>query len=286
MPDWYFEHDLGGGITTPTKSPADHQRHQERLKYLFGPLNTVCGGDLKGRQVLDVGCNSGFFSLAALECGANSVVGVDADKTRIDQCRFLMEALEVDANRHQFTCGDFFTFLGEEHRDKKFDVVLCLGVLHRVGCASFFPLLEEVARRGTDLLVFDVAVSNQYGPVLELHREREDQPNYLNDNRLHEKRYLVIRPSLVGLQQCLKNLGYDSVILPPTFSKSNLFADYLAGGRRGVIASRRTDLSVIAGESANRRVLGGIPAGVLARSLVYRMLKRAAPGLAGRLFGS
>jgi ribosomal protein L11 methylase PrmA len=41
--------------------------------------------------VLDLGCNAGFWSLAAIDAGADLVVGIDGRQMHIDQANLVFE---------------------------------------------------------------------------------------------------------------------------------------------------------------------------------------------------
>jgi len=58
------------------------------------PLSELYGGSLKGKRVLDLGCNAGFWSLDALERGADFVLGLDGRRMHIDQANFVFEVKE------------------------------------------------------------------------------------------------------------------------------------------------------------------------------------------------
>jgi 2-polyprenyl-3-methyl-5-hydroxy-6-metoxy-1,4-benzoquinol methylase len=59
--------------------------HEQRKCYFFGPLIELCGGSLKGKRVLDLGCSAGFWSLDAVESGCDFVLGIDGRQMQIDQ---------------------------------------------------------------------------------------------------------------------------------------------------------------------------------------------------------
>jgi SAM-dependent methyltransferase len=80
---------------------------------------------VKDKRVLDIGCNSGAYSLWAKSRGAREVVGVDLDEKRLEQGRQLAlhEQLDVTFERRSILeIGD----LG------RFDVVLCFAVLTEI----------------------------------------------------------------------------------------------------------------------------------------------------------
>jgi len=103
--------------------------------------------DLRGKTVLDIGCNGGFFSLEMKRRGARRVLGLDLDEAYLAQARFAADVEELDIEFRRMSVYDVGA-LGEQ-----FDVVLFLGVLYHLR----HPLLaldlihEHVAR---DVLVF------------------------------------------------------------------------------------------------------------------------------------
>ena len=85
----------------------------------------LSGIDYKGKRVLDVGCNSGKYALAAKAAGAAEVIGVDVNKNRLEQARMIAmnESLDV-------------TFLNKGIEGiaelGQFDIVICIAVLTEV----------------------------------------------------------------------------------------------------------------------------------------------------------
>src|SRR2546426_11351896 len=83
---WFHCIDLGNGIKTKTEStsgePADHP---------WGTWQTIqrCLPDLSGKNVLDVGCNAGFYAVEAKRRGAAHVMGIDAQRRCIQQALFV-----------------------------------------------------------------------------------------------------------------------------------------------------------------------------------------------------
>ena len=128
FPRWHYRFEFEGGATTPVVDLGKVNRHEQRRRYFFDALLQVTGGSLEGRRVLDLGCNAGWWSLQAIEAGADFVLGVDNRQMHIDQANLVFEAKGIDSTRYRFEQGDVFT---HDFGDP-FDVVLCLGLMEHV----------------------------------------------------------------------------------------------------------------------------------------------------------
>ncbi|HEU0030813.1 MAG TPA: class I SAM-dependent methyltransferase [Kofleriaceae bacterium] len=108
--EWYQTIELSGGVTT--KGSVDSRKRYPALERI----------DVRGKRVLDIGCNSGAYSLWAKRHGAREVIGIDIQDKRLEQARQLArhEGLDITfANRSLYDVGA----LG------RFDVVFCFAVL-------------------------------------------------------------------------------------------------------------------------------------------------------------
>ncbi len=117
---WFHNLDLNGVQTAPQHFLGDFPRVFWR--YIEGAVP-----DLRGKSVLDVGCNGGFYSVEAKRRGARRVVGIDVDERYLNQARFAAEVLGFpDIEFRRMTVYDVAK-LGE-----KFDVVIFMGVLYHL----------------------------------------------------------------------------------------------------------------------------------------------------------
>ena len=120
--------------------------------------------DLRGRSVLDIGCNAGFFSLECKRLGADRVVGVDVnqgtDHDFLAQARFAAAELGLEVEYREQD------FLGLD--DGPFDVVLFLGVLYHL--EDPLRALDKLAELTRRLLVVESYVTRDRRPTLEFRR--------------------------------------------------------------------------------------------------------------------
>jgi tRNA (mo5U34)-methyltransferase len=138
---WFHNMPLKGVWTAPEHFLGDYPMVKWRCYADALPQ------DLRGKTVLDIGCNGGFFSLEMKRRGADRVLGLDFDEEYLAQARFAAKVEGLDIEFRKMSVYDVAA-LGE-----RFDIVFFIGVFYHLR----HPLLaldlvhEHVAR---DLLVF------------------------------------------------------------------------------------------------------------------------------------
>ncbi len=148
--DWFHNIDLGGVKTAPDHFLGDYPAMVWEL------IAPALPQDLRGKSVLDIGCNAGFFSIQLKRRGAARVLGVDFDPRYLAQARLAAEVSGLDIEFRELSVYDLAS-LGE-----RFDVVLFMGVLYHLR----HPLLaldlvrEHVAQ---ELVVFQSMIRGANG---------------------------------------------------------------------------------------------------------------------------
>jgi tRNA (mo5U34)-methyltransferase len=117
---WFHNLDLDGVPTAPSHFLGDYPSVKWRH------FAEVVPKSLKGKTVLDIGCNAGFYALEMKRRGADRVLGLDSRDEYLAQARFAAEVtgLEVEfRNMSVYEIGR----LGET-----FDLVIFMGVLYHL----------------------------------------------------------------------------------------------------------------------------------------------------------
>lgn len=241
FPGWHYQFNFDG-ITTPIWGEAAITRHEKRERYFFDTLVRLCGGSLKGRRVLDLGCNAGWWSLKAIEAGCDFVAGVDGRQMHIDQANLVFEAKRVDRARYQFTVGNI---LAEPWPAGDFDVVLCLGLLYHI--SKPVELMERISDVNNDLLVVDTEIIDLGGSYWASHRESIKDPWNAVDFET------VLTPSRQAVIDLAGQFGYTVAPLAPDMTNCPGVSDYLRGTRLAFMCAKRTDLSSLAPDRGNSR---------------------------------
>lgn len=228
---WNYQFDLAGHQTV--LDPGVINRHEQRRNYFFRPLVSLLGGSLAGKRVLDLGCNQGFWSLAAIENGCDYLLGIDGRQMHIEQARFIFDVKRIAKERYDFRCGNIFDLLNDDLG--KFDIVLCLGLMYHI--SKHMTLLERVSAINTDLLVIDTDLSMMRTSVLQIRKESLENPVNAIDYEL------VLHPTRAALLDMVQQFHYRTVVLRPSFSDYTGAALYKNGARRAFICAKQTDLA-------------------------------------------
>jgi len=138
---WFHNLDLGGVQTAPDHFLGDYPRVKWR------EFEHAIPADLRGKTVLDIGCNAGFYSIEMKRRGAARVVAVDSDERYLAQARLAAEVTGSEIEFRRLSVYD----VGE--LAERFDLVLFMGVFYHLRHPLLaLDLLNEHAVG--DLLVF------------------------------------------------------------------------------------------------------------------------------------
>jgi tRNA (mo5U34)-methyltransferase len=141
MGPWFHNLRISGIETAPDHFLGDYPNVK------FAGFRNTIPADLRGKSVLDIGCNAGFYSLEMKRRGAERVLSIDTDEHYLRQARFAAEMEGAKIEFLQMPVWDIAAL------NEKFDLVIFMGVLYHLR----HPLLaldlihEHVAK---DLLLF------------------------------------------------------------------------------------------------------------------------------------
>jgi tRNA (mo5U34)-methyltransferase len=228
FPRWHYAFEFDGGLSTPTPDPTFANRHEQRRRYFFDPLVEACGGSLEGRRVLDLGCNAGYFSLLALDAGADFVLGVDGREMYLEQAQLVFEAKGIDPARYRFQHANVFAWDPAE----TFEIALCLGLLDHV--SKPVELFEVMVRAGAETLVIDTEISRARSSGFEV--------SSLYDRNAVIDYPLVFIPTRQAVLELADEFGYEAVALADNITDYAGMADYRDQRRLAFICSKSLTL--------------------------------------------
>jgi len=207
---WFHCIELGEDVRTKSASvagePADHPSGT------WQTIRQCLPEDLTGKDVLDVGCNAGFYAVEAKRRGARRVLGVDARRFHVRQAMFVRSALDLDIEFERMSVYEL-----NPHDVGRFDVTLALGLLYH--CKHPMLALEKLARVTKETLIVETATlpSNLLPVALQRSIGGLDVTLYPaayieNEREAKEEAYNWFLPSVEGLTSMLKTVGFRDVV--------------------------------------------------------------------------
>lgn len=222
---WHYAYRFTGGLDFTARhadqSPlADSpERPLQRFRHFMPWLLDANGGTLAGKRVLDIACNSGFWSIQCALLGAREVVGFDAREELIEQANLI--ASIVGVNNTEFRVLDFWD-MRPEAVGGSFDVVLNLGILYHLPKAlEALELTKAVAR---EHVVLDTVVLSTREPLI---RVKWEEPT---DIRNVASAGITMTPSRASVELMLQQLNFTQWAEIP-LRTADMPDDYLAGNR-------------------------------------------------------
>lgn len=126
----------------------------------------------EGLTILDIGCNNGFYGLKAISEGAKYVLGIDNNDPFLNIGRNAAKALEYD--NIDFMMLNVLTGIIP---NRKFDVVLCLNLVHHFkNIDQVNYLFDQLWNRCKDTIIFE---------VLDCKSEWEIIANKIGNKKIH-----------------------------------------------------------------------------------------------------
>lgn len=141
---WYHNLELAPGVWT-NPAMGDYPRLRWNL------IEPHVPADLTGKTVLDLSCNSGFFSIEMKRRGAKRVVGVERVAKAVRQAELVREATGVD---FEIVHDDVFSFCW--NNTEAFDYVLFMGLFYHLRAPLF--ILDRVALVVREKMFFQTVV--------------------------------------------------------------------------------------------------------------------------------
>ena len=131
--DWFHNIDIYGVHTAPDHFLGDFPKI--KWQHIAGAIPQ----DLSGAQVLDIGCNGGFYSLEMKRRGAARVLGIDVDDRYLNQARFASSTLGLAIELARRSVYEVEQIPGQ------FDYVFFMGVFYHLRYPMF--ALDQVVKK-------------------------------------------------------------------------------------------------------------------------------------------
>jgi SAM-dependent methyltransferase len=221
---WHYAYEFEGGLSfrahhnQPGLLSDASERPLQRFRHFMPYLVASQNGLLKGKRVLDIACNSGFWSIQCALMGAD-VTGFDGRPELIEQANLIKSITGTD--NVEFRVLDFWD-MSNEALGGPFDIVLNLGILYHLPKPLEALELTKSMARGHVLL--DTGVSPANGSVIKLSWEEPV------DIRAATNAGIVAYPSKDAINLMLKHIRASEWFEIPLRSE-DMPPDYLDGRR-------------------------------------------------------
>jgi len=217
---WHYAYAFEGDLSFPARhnNPghlADApERPLQRFRHFMPSLVASNNGSLRGKRVLDIACNSGFWSIQCALLGAE-VVGFDGREELIRQANLIKSIVGVE--KVEFRILDFWD-MSPQRLGGTFDVVLNLGILyHLTDPLKALQLTKSMARQ---YILLDTNVCSSRDSVIKLYWE---EPADIRDAITPG---IVVQPSKSSIDLMLRHIGAATWLEIP-MQTIDMPADYL-----------------------------------------------------------
>jgi tRNA (mo5U34)-methyltransferase len=221
---WHYAYSFEGGPVMgmrhnhPGPRTDDPRRALQRFGHFMSDVVQAAGGSLAGKRVLDIACNSGFWSIQCALLGAE-VVGFDARPELIEQANLIKRITGVE--NVEFRLLDFWD-MTPDALDGPFDVVLNLGILYHL--AEPLRALQLTRAMTRDLILLDTVVNSSAEALV---RMQWEEPLDIRDAATAG---VVAHPSKTAVELMLRHAGVRSFYEIPLRS-ADMPGDYLTNRR-------------------------------------------------------
>ncbi|MGH7768852.1 MAG: class I SAM-dependent methyltransferase [Candidatus Binatia bacterium] len=222
---WHYTYEFDGGLSfsshyanLSSQPPGATRRHFQRFRHFMPYLLAAQNGSLKGKRILDMACNSGFWSIQCALLGAE-VVGFDGRPELIEQSNLIKSIVGV--RNVEFRVLDFWD-LSPQSMGGTFDIVFNFGLLyHLPKPVEALQLTKSMAREN---ILLDTAVYRTKKPVIRLEWEEPD------DIRNATRSGVVARPSKASIEMMLKHIHVGEAFEIPLHT-TDMPPQYIDGRR-------------------------------------------------------
>ena len=213
--DWNHNYSFPFGISTNNNINSGSGHNINKWKKLETIFETL---DILDKSIIDIGCSDGYYSNKCAELGAKNVLGVDLDDLRINRAKFASEILKI--KNVEFKKLDIY---GDDLNVKDFDIVLGLGILHRV--PDIYGCLKKLS---------------ELGNILILEFKTFDSPDAVSkwgggETKVNKFNRLYFLPSIKLITDILEHLNFDVIKVDKDNSKLKFKRTIMVARKKKII---------------------------------------------------
>jgi hypothetical protein len=198
-----------------TLNVFDQPRNLNRLNRRFEHVIRPNLAHIRGKRVLDLGSHDGHWCWAALECGAEYVLGVEGRRELVERSHDIFSARQIDPARYDFVRGDVHAALAEI--EGRFDTILCLGLFYHI--LDHHRLMQLMGALRPEAIVLDTMVVPDDNAFIQLLREDPAKPINAIPRSDGQRETAVGWPSRGALTVLAAEIGYTVEVIPWNFER-------------------------------------------------------------------
>jgi len=208
---WYYPVSIGGEpVEMGVGNKANHEYLRQYVEYRGAVLTSPVMSRYKfrGKTMLDVACNCGYWGLRYARKGLKKYVGIEGRQVFVEQGIMLWKEADLDID-FSFYVGDVMEHelwaraCGGSVEPFMFDFVLCSGILYHL--PEWLPVLQHCIGLAGEALVIDTRIYPE-------ERVREDKKD-LSFNRLNKYSDNVKLPTFKAIVEALEAAGFAWEVL-------------------------------------------------------------------------
>jgi len=216
---WHYAYKFDKGLSFSAyhnnPGPLDApNRPLQRFRHFMPFLVKAQNGSLQGKRILDIACNSGFWSIQCALLGAE-VTGFDGRVELIEQTNLIKSIVGV--NNVEFRVLDFWD-MNPQLLGGTFDIVLNLGILYHL--SKPLEALQLTKSMAQEYILLDTVVYPSNDSAIKL---RWEEPR---DIRSATSSGIVAHPSKSAIDLMLKHIRVSEWLEIP-IRTTDMPRDYL-----------------------------------------------------------
>jgi hypothetical protein len=162
---------------------------------------------IRRKSILDIGSHDGRWSFAALQTGAQHVLGIEGRPHLVAHAEANMREYGVPEGRFRFIVGDVFDEL-DRLEPGSIDTIFCFGFFYHT--MHHMLLFSKIARLNPSSLILDTAIDADRHSLIRVRREDTSRDANAIGTVINNRIQLVGRPSRRALDLMLTNAGWSA----------------------------------------------------------------------------
>lgn len=160
------------------------------------------------KNIVDLGCNLGYFSLFSLHCGSKHVKGIDARANKLKIAKFICSKAGYD--NFDFVENNINNYDSLQKILQNIDTILFSGLIYHI--PNHYQVLSELTKSKASCIIIDNYEMRQYTDSQEPHihwkYDYVDGDNKMSGFEKNKDKILVGKPNQTWIDSAMTELGW------------------------------------------------------------------------------